>query len=440
VRQDASITDRTDVTAAGATATRSVLMIAFHFPPLSLSSGYLRPLKFAEYLPEHHWRAEILTVDPRAHAPESCLLNGPLKNHLRVHRAFALDTRRHLSLFGRYPWSLAVPDRWWTWWLPAVLRGLRVVRQRRPAALLSTYPIPTAHLIGWTLHRITGIPWIAEFRDPMTDDIYHRNCVVRTANRWIERVTLERCAAAVFVTPSARIDYARRYPQVSPSKLVVIPNGYDHEAFAGLGSGRPAVPSPDRPLLLVHSGLLYPEERDPRPFLAALRTLKASGDVTERSLRVVLRGSGHDDYYGRLIAEHGLADVVRLAPPVSYRDAIREMTAADGLLLFQAASLNLQIPAKAYEYLGARRPIFALTDPAGDTAAMLTAAGVGCIARLDSEEDICTKLRPFLEALRCGNAPVAKELEIARQSRRARTAALADLLDTVVASCAAVKA
>jgi len=39
-------------------------MIAYYFPPFSLSSGYLRPLKFAEYLPEHGWRAEILTVKP----------------------------------------------------------------------------------------------------------------------------------------------------------------------------------------------------------------------------------------------------------------------------------------------------------------------------------------------------------------------------------------
>ena len=406
-------------------------MIAFHFPPLSLSSGYLRPLKFAEHLPAHGWQCEILTVSPRAHAPEACALNGPIADSIPVHRPFALDTRRHLSLFGRYPWSLAVPDRWWTWWLPGVLCGLRIVRKRRPAVLFSTYPISTAHLIGRTLHRLTGIPWIAEFRDPMTDEIHHRQRLVRSVNRWLERVAVEECAAAVYVTPSARADYARRYPRVTASKLLVIPNGYDEAAFAGLDSARHRLPSADRPLVLVHSGLLYPEERDPRPFLAALRALKARQEISAGTLRVVLRATGYDEYYRRLIDEHGLADIVRLEPPVPYRDAIREMTAADGLLLFQASSVNLQIPAKAYEYLAAERPIFAMTDPTGDTATFLSAVGAASIARLDAPDDIQARLPEFLAGVRRGAAPVAEASEVHRHSRRARSAELAELLEAV---------
>ena len=431
MRQDASIADTREAAKPGQRIGRSVLTIAFYFPPFSMSSGYLRPLKFAEYLPAYGWTADILTVDPCVHPPDVCSLNGSPIEHVRVYRARALDTGRHLSLFGRYPWMLAAPDRWWTWWLSGVLCGLRVIRRQRPAVLFSTYPIATAHLIGWTLHRLTGIPWIAEFRDPMTDGIYHRNRVVRTVNRWIERRSLETCAVAVFVAPSARSDYARRYPHVSASKLVVIPNGYDDEAFAGLASQKPVMPSADRPLLLVHSGVLYPEERDPRPFFTALRALKASGQISERSLRVVLRGTGYDDYHRRLIGEHGIADIVRVEPSIPYRDALREMLSADGLLLFQAASVNLQIPAKAYEYLRAQRPIFALTDPAGDTAAMLASAGVGCIARLDSDADVHAKLQGFLAALRRGEIAVADEHEIVRHSRRARTAELARVLDAL---------
>ena len=419
---------------------RRLLMIAYHFPPLSVSSGYLRPLKFAEYLPAHGWTAEILTVPSRAYPAGSCALNGDQAGDFRVHRAYALDTRQHLSVLGRYPWSLAVPDRWWTWWLPAVVTGLRIVRARRPDVLWSTYPIPTAHLIGWTLHRLTGIPWIAEFRDPMTDDTEHRAHVVRTANRWLERRTLQACSAAVFVAPSARADYATRYPAVPGSRLVVIPNGYDEEAFVGLEDLRPPRPTPDRPLLLVHSGLLYPAERDPRPFFAALRALKISRHIDERSLRIVLRAPGSENYYRQLIGEHGLTDIVRLEPSVSYREALHEMATADGLLLFQAASVNQQIPAKAYEYLRARRPILAMTDPAGDTAALLAATGGGTVARLDAEDDIRSALVNFLATLRRGDAAVARLEDIARHSRRARTAEFARLLDAIAGRRPAVAA
>jgi len=78
-------------------------------------------------------------------------------------------------------------------------------------------------------------------------------------------------------------------------------------------------------------------------------------------------------------------------------------------------------------------PVFALTDPAGDTAAMLREARVGTIARLDSVADIRAKLLDFLEALRRGEARVADDATIARYSRRARTADLACVLDAVAA-------
>jgi len=237
-------------------------------------------------------------------------------------------------------------------------------------------------------------------------------------------------SAAVFVAPSARADYARRYPAAAPDRLHVIPNGYDEQVFVGVPPP-PIARVNGRPLRLLHSGILYPQERDPEPFFASLRSLKADTTLAPRSLEVVFRAPGYEDHYRRLIAEHDVADIVRLAPPVPYREAVKEMVAADGLLLFQAASVNLQIPAKAYEYVRARRPVFALTDPAGDTASMLIEAGVGTIARLDCVAEIRAKLTEFLGALRQGDARIADDVTVARYSRRARTADLARVLNAV---------
>ena len=82
-----------------------------------------------------------------------------------VERAFAVDAARHLAVRGRYPAIVARPDRWAAWWLGAVPRSLAMIRKYRPAAIWSTYPIATAHTIGQTLHRLSGLPWIADFRD-----------------------------------------------------------------------------------------------------------------------------------------------------------------------------------------------------------------------------------------------------------------------------------
>src|SRR5204863_7150606 len=114
------------------------------------------------------------------------------------------------------------------------------------------------------------------------------------------------------------------------------------------------------------------------------------------------------------LAEQGLDDIVFLEPAIPYRDALAEMLAADGLLIFQAANCNHQIPAKIYEYLRARRPMLILTDAAGDTAAVVRAAGIDTMAPLDSAEAIERLLVDFIERIRAGRAPIAADAEIAR--------------------------
>jgi hypothetical protein len=186
-------------------------------------------------------------------------------------------------------------------------------------------------------------------------------------------------------------------------------------------------------LVLVHSGIVYPSERDPRSFFAALSALCGSGTIKKGELKVVLRATGNDDYLRGLIARYGIDGIVTLEPPVPYRSALAEMIAADGLLVLQAANCNNQVPAKLYEYLRARRPILALTDPDGDTAAVLRDAGIDTIARLDSQEAIARMLVRFLELLRPQRAPVAQDATVAAASRKSRTMELARLLDSVAA-------
>ena len=90
-------------------------------------------------------------------------------------RVFALDTQRHLSFRGRYPRALALPDRWVSWCLGAILSGYRTIRREKCDVILTTFPIASAVLIGWILHRLTGTPWVADFRDSMTEPDYPRD-------------------------------------------------------------------------------------------------------------------------------------------------------------------------------------------------------------------------------------------------------------------------
>lgn len=416
-----------------------VLMIAFHFPPFRGSSGLQRTVSFSRYLPAYGWSPVILTAHPRAYLGVDGTQLADISASVPVKRAFAADTARHLSLNGRYFQWMALPDRWVSWFLWAVPAGLRLARKYRPKVLWSTYPIATAHLIGLALHRLTGIPWVADFRDPMVefDPLTQRQFppdpALRQARCWVERQTVRHCSRAVFVAPGALQLYADRYPDVPSTRWALIPNGFDEEAFAGAERIPCRKCTPGSHLVLLHSGELYPSpDRDPTALFEALARLRAAGKISSANLRVMLRGSLHEEFYRDLIGEHGIEDIVTLKPPIPYREALAEMLGADGLLLFQGRDSNPAIPAKLYEYLRARRPMFAMVHAEGDTAKALRSARVGKIVPMDSSELIVEGLLEFLEQVRAGKAPIADHAEIQRHSRESRARELAQLLDALV--------
>lgn len=410
---------------------KRVLMIAFHFPPLRGSSGIQRTLKFSNYLSEYGWEPILLTAHPRAYSSTSNDLVGEIANLASVHRAFALDTSRHLSVLGHYPNILALPDRWVSWWLGAIPMGLSLIRKYRPDVIWSTYPIATAHLIGLSLCRLTGIPWVADLRDPMTDVDYPPNRLTRRIYQWIEKKTITHCTRAVFTTSGAISAYKARFPQVPSARFCLIENGYDEENFVAAEHGIVKKGTLNKPFVLVHSGIIYPSERDPTQFFGALAVLVRQGAISKNNLNVILRATAHDEYLQRLIDQYGLGAIVSLAPPIPYREALSEMLTADGLLILQASNCNNQIPAKLYEYLRSHRPILALTDPTGDTAATLLKVGIDTIAPLDSIPDIVHGLLNFLELIKNGRAPIASMEQVSATSRRSRTKELTNLLDQV---------
>lgn len=407
----------------------AVLMIAYHFPPLGGSSGVQRTLRFCRYLPEFGWNPVVLTAHPRAYDSVATDLLADIPEGVSVTRAFALNAARHFAWAGRHPGVLAMPDRWSSWIAGGIVSGLRAIKRHRIEAIFSTYPIASAHVIGLVLSRLTGLPWIADFRDPMAQDGYPADRATWRAFRWIEERTLRRARHAIFTAPGAIRDYRMRYPDIPPGRFALIENGFDEEAFADLSVGVDAQPKLEtRRIVCLHSGIVYPSERDPTQLFRALGALKREGRISAASVEFRFRASANDERLSRLAGENGIADLVSLVPPIPYREALLEMLAADALLVLQASNCNSQIPAKAYEYLRAGRPVLALTNPDGDTADLMRRAGAACVVPLDSMEAIAGSVPDFLEAVRVGAAR-SPSSEFARLcSRRERTRDLAELL------------
>ena len=412
-------------------------MVAFHFPPLIGSSGMQRTLGFARHLPNSGWKPIVLAPQPRAYPRVDARQNDLIPDSLCLHRSFCLDSARHLAIRGRYPGMLARPDRWTSWIPGAVLTGLKIIRRHNPDVIWSTYPIATSHTIANILSRLSGVPWIADFRDPMverdprTGRDYPTNDKLRASRLRVESTCVKNASALVFCTDWSRRICVERYPRASRSKFHVISNGYEEALFEHIKTRNDhSTSAAKRRRVLLHSGTIYPTpDRDPTHFFDAVASLKEKGQIDSGCLRISLRATGHDEVMRKLIEERRIQDMVRLEPRIPYRDALAEIVAADGLLVFQGYTSNPAIPAKVYEYLRARKPILGLLDAEGSTAQLLRSLGIHSTASIENAVEIEQALLQFLKSLENPSYPMPSDEQVASYSRMSLTRQLVQICD-----------
>ena len=180
--------------------------------------------------------------------------------------------------------------------------------------------------------------------------------------------------------------------------------------------------------------MLYQSGRSTRPaFLAAVAALKKQGSASRRQPERDPARAGHIPDVEAMVRKHDVGDIVQVLPPVPYREALQEMLAADGLMVFQGTPFNTQIPAKIYEYFRARKPILGLVDPQGETARVLRAAGFGDIADMDDAALIAPMLADFTANIRGGAPTIASDELVASSSRKHRAGQLAERFNAAAA-------
>jgi glycosyltransferase involved in cell wall biosynthesis len=263
-------------------------------------------------------------------------------------------------------------------WLPDDRQGLIAAAvhsvlpflRRRGGVLVTTAPPFSVHVAGSLLQFLSGRPWIADYRDPWTNNPdkpdFVRSVFSDAADRWLERVSLRRAAQVVCSTESLAAELEPRMPLSRP-RPEVIRNGISAPApTAPNGADRGTA------FLIIHTGTLY-LGRDPEPFLLGLAEFVARRRLGARDLRVEFIGDAKE-YLGRSVpqraAELGLGDIVTFPGQLPHPECMDRQTHADAFLLL-AQGQPSQVPHKLYEYLGARRPILALADEVGESARLL---------------------------------------------------------------------
>lgn len=410
---------------------KSALLIAFHFPPDGGSSGVLRPLKFSKYLPGHGWTPHVLTVRDSLFRVRDEGLLGDVPPEATVHRTLAWDSARHLAIGGRYLGWTAIPDRFISWLPLGITAGLRIIRREGIRVIWSTSPVPTAHLIAAALRARSGIPWIADFRDPWIEEgIYPPPGSFRLrVERWMERRVLQRADRITVTTQFLKDEIADRHRWLDPSRIIVIYNGYDEADFANVRVAARV----DR-FEIAHAGFVNGEFRDPLPLLRVVAELIHEGTIPRNRILVTFLGGGaylESREFRDGVAPLGLDGVVEIAPRVPHREALERLHAAGALLLLQASEdTRGLIPAKAFEYLRSTRPLLSLT-PEGATSSLLKGMPECTVVDPSNKEALRGAVQDLYQAwARAPGAPTGPR-PVEQFERRRLTGELARLFESL---------
>jgi glycosyltransferase involved in cell wall biosynthesis len=393
---------------------RRALLIAHAYPPENLI-GAERPARFARYLPTHGYEAWILTASQQPHPPPERLREVPFHYN-------PLELALGKTFFP-------CDDRM-TWGPKAFRAGADWLANFPGASIVfSTSPPLSSHWAAWRLARRFGLPWVADFRDPLVANFGRRGTLGRPVDSWIEKRVLRHANAVIMNTAAAAGELRSRYPSHA-HKIDAIPNGYDPAD----GFGPLPLPKRDRRVWL-HGGSLY-RNRYPERLFDSLWRLTES-EKLPRNWKVRMIGSLED----RSLLERpsvkalsALGAVEIHAEVLPKAMAMREIAEADGSMVFDhyhSSGANLAIPAKSFDCVRTGRPVLAFTSPGAPMERMLAASGVPCtrIFEEDSPSAIDQKLLEF-SAMPSGAVTPSEafRLDHAAPQQTGRLAALFDKL------------
>jgi glycosyltransferase involved in cell wall biosynthesis len=410
-----------------------VLLVTMYFPPAG-GGGVQRPLKLATHLPALGIETHVLAPDDPKWLHRDEELQPPTQAF--VHRARYLGPRARLpaeELHGLTGTDLAIaqaklayrrlllPDASVTWAPTAIPAAVRIVRQEGIDAVLTTSPPLSLNLIGSSVKRLTGIPWVADQRDSVVQNADRRfeRAAVRLKEKALEGVVqlVARHADAVVAVSEAIADEVRAFDPAG--QVRVIPNGCDFDDFAGLEY------RPDGRFRITHTGSFF-GKRSPRAFLTAL----AESGLDEAVARFVGDFRATDREW---IDQLGLGGRLELIPYVPRRQALelQRDSEANLLLLPDAAGRGRVVPSgKIFEYLAAERPILAAVPTDGAAASLVRETGAGVVVAPDDEQGLREALVGLHARWRAGKLAdgYLSDEQRRKLSRKTRVEELAELL------------
>jgi glycosyltransferase involved in cell wall biosynthesis len=372
---------------------KRLLIIAHSFPPRT-SSGTRRLIGFARNLPRYGWEPVVL-------APDICYYNdkgqedlNEIPKELKVVRTPAWlprydnhlcskDIARNfvLNKIGRY----FMPDRVIGWLPPALSTARRLIRETDCQAIFTSAPRFSVHIIGLAVKRSTGLPWVADFRDPWTANptFTQRHPVKQAIESRLEAAVI-RSADGMSVNSPPLAEYFINQYGISTKKVTCISNGFDQHIIGTIKKSSPQ--NKNSHLVLTYSGNLggpcgETYGRMPDAFLRGVKLAIRQEPALAKRLQLQFVGS-FPESSRQLVTKLELEDMVHVLGRVSHQQSLEYQCRSNGLLLITGCIPQADrwvIPGKIFEYLGIGRPILALASPESWSWKIINETGTGLV-------------------------------------------------------------
>jgi glycosyltransferase involved in cell wall biosynthesis len=450
-----------------------VMVVTYYFPPVG-GVGVQRTLKNVTYLPRWGWDPVVVAPRDPAYPLRDPSLLTAIPPGIDVHRSLSLEPSRvqligsrvlrrgrgkavgapgdgsasgagagiasssragfanralrsGVSAWSRFWGAVLFPDEAIAWVPFGVRSGRRVHRAAPVDVLFSSAPPFSIHIAAGRLKRATGLPWVADFRDPWVGNPFAAPVSDRRANREsaTERWIVERADRVVVASEEMRARFVERYPELA-GRFVYIPNGYDRKDAAGIV---PIAGPADRFTILFAGSLYRPGELD--AFLGGTELLLGRRPELRSRLRVQFVGranAGNRAIAAAYSAPDRIGDVVSFEDFVPRPEALARIAGADALLQLMTAApgTSMFVGGKLMEYLAFDRPILAVMPP-GEGRSLVEALPAGYASDVDPAA-VAAALERLIE-----DSPTPRPADPAGRYDRTNLAGeLAAVLDEVV--------
>lgn len=434
---------------------KKVLIITYYWPP-SGGPGVQRWLKFSKYLRNFNWEPIIYTPEnPEAPADDESLFNDIPENlqiikksiwepysfykkftrqkkEARVGTSFLAEGKKPKLAEKIAIWirsNLFIPDARKYWIKPSIRFLTEYLKDHPVDVIVSTGPPHSMHLIALGIRQKTGIPWLADFRDPWTGiDFYNDLILTKRSDRKhhnLEKKILMTADRTVIVGES----YRQTYQLISGKKIDLITNGYDEDDFLKTSI------KPDTSFSLAHIGNMI-KSRNPETLWRALSELIEEIPGFQEDLEIRLIGKVDISVHNAL-HRYRLDNNVKMIDYLPHSEVVRHQMNSQVLLLVLKQVINAQsmVPGKFFEYLAARRPVLCIGPPQGDIGNMMRDTKAGYIVDYEDLEGTKRIVLEYYEQFKKGLLK-ADSRNIERYSREILTGDLVKILNemTVLAS------